>query len=164
MTADPNEVLARTPEEVLHDLELQLPEHPGARGRFVRSVRIGDLVFLAGHGPIREGQPVFLGRIGAELTLEDGQKAARQAALCVLSTLKEELGELSIVNRIAKVLVFVSSSPDFTDQHLVADSASELFQQVFGMEKGTHARSAVGVASLPFNFSVEIELVAQVSR
>jgi enamine deaminase RidA (YjgF/YER057c/UK114 family) len=143
-------------------LDLHLPERPPSTGLFVRTVRTGDIVFLSGHGPIRQGSPVFLGRVGDELTLDDAREAARQAVLCVLASLKEEVGELSRVNRIVKLLVFVSSTPEFVDQHLVADSASELIHQIFGLEKGSHARSAVGVASLPFGFSVEIEMVAEV--
>jgi enamine deaminase RidA (YjgF/YER057c/UK114 family) len=162
MTARPQEAFARTPEQLLDELALELPDLGGATGRFVRCVQTGNVVFVAGHGPVEKGRPVFLGRLGDGMTLEEGRRAAVQSVLGVLATLKDALGELSRIRRIVKVLVFVSSTADFTDQHLVANSASELLESVFGLEKGSHARSAVGVASLPYGFSVEIELVAEV--
>jgi len=109
-----------------------------------------------------KGEVQFTGKVGAEVSVEDGQAAARTCALNALAALKAEVGDLSKIKRIVKAVVFVASAPDFTGQPQVANGASELLGEIFG-EAGKHARSAVGVAALPLNVPVEVELIAEVS-
>lgn len=122
-------------------------------GLFLPSVQTGNLVFVSGHIARRNGQP-WIGRLGETMTLAEGQQAARAVAEDLLKT----LGDLTRVERIVKVMVLVNSAPDFTDQHLVANGASELLIE----RVSEHARSAIGVAQLPYGVCVEIELVAEV--
>lgn len=110
---------------------------------------------------MRDGKPVYTGRVGADLTLEEGYEAARLVMINALAVLKEEIGSLDNVERIVKVLGWVNSAPDFTQQPQVINGASELLEQVFG-ERGRHARSAVSAHTLPFNIAVEIEMIVQV--
>ena len=125
------------------------------------AVRVGDLVFISGQGPTRDGVPVWKGRVGADLTLEEGYEAAKLVMINALAVLKQEIGSLDNVVRIVKVLGWVNSAPDFDRQPMVINGASELLEQVFG-ERGKHARSAVSAHTLPFGFAVEIEMIAQV--
>ena len=150
-----------TPEEYLAQLSIELPrEHPTV-ANYVKVVAVGNLLFVAGHGAFAGGQPIHLGRVGADLSLQEGRDAAEAVMLNVLGSLKAELGELSRVRRFVKLLVFVNSTPDFSDQHLVADGATDLLFRLF-RERGKTARSAVGVAALPLGFAVEIEAVVEV--
>ena len=146
--------------ETLRSLEIALPEATKPVGTFVPFVRTGSLLYLSGHIAKKNGQP-WAGRSGAGSTLEQGRAAARAVALDLLGTMHGALGDLNRVLRLVKLLVLVNSSPEFTEQHLVANGASELLVQVLG-ERGLHARSAVGVAQLPFGSFVEIELIAEV--
>ena len=152
-----------SPERRLVELGLELPEPPPAVGTFVGAVQVGELVFLSGHGPLENNEYQFLGKLGRELDVPDGQRSARLVALNALATLRKEIGSLDRVVRIVKLLVFVNSTPDFAEHHLVANGASDLFAELFAKEHGAHARSAVGVAALPFGISVEIEMVVEVS-
>jgi enamine deaminase RidA (YjgF/YER057c/UK114 family) len=152
-----------TPEERLAELGIELPHAPPPAASYVPWVRTGNLVMTAGQIPVSGGVPVSTGLLGAELTLEQGQAAARQCAINVMAQLKAAVGDLSRITRLVKITVFVASTPDFHEQHLVANGASELLGQVFGDEVGTHARSAVGVAVLPTNVPVEVEAVAEVA-
>ena len=135
------------------------PSKPVAN--YVKAVRTGNLVFLAGHVPARTDGTPFTGRLGQDLSIEQGYDAARQATISMLSTLKVELGTLDRVRRIVKVTGFVNSTPDFPDQPKVINGCSDLLVAVFG-EKGKHARSAVGMVMLPSNYAVEIEMVVEV--
>lgn len=147
-----------TPEESLAQLSIELQhEHPTV-ANYVKVVAVGNLLFLSGHGAFVDGRPTHLGKLGADLSLEEGRAAAADVMLNLLGSLKTELGELTRIQRFVKLLVFVNSTPDFTDQHLVADGATDLLFRLFG-ERGQTARSAVGVASLPLGFAVEIEAV-----
>jgi enamine deaminase RidA (YjgF/YER057c/UK114 family) len=146
-----------TPEERLERLGLLLPEPPPAVARFVNVVRAGDLLFTAGHGPVRDGELVYEGKLGAEVDVETGRLAAALTAANLLASVKAEVGELSRIARVVKLLVMVSSAPDFVRQPEVANAASDLMIQAFGEERGSHARSAVGMAALPFDICVEIE-------
>ena len=148
-----------SPYDRLKELGLSLPEVAAPAAAFVPSVRAGGLVFVSGHIARREGKP-WTGKVGAGVTLEGGQQAARAVALDLLGALHAAVGDLDRVQRIVKLTVLVNSAPDFTDQHLIANGASELFQRVFG-PRGAHARAAFGVAQLPFGACVEIELVAE---
>jgi enamine deaminase RidA (YjgF/YER057c/UK114 family) len=145
----------------LKQLQITLPEHITPAAAFVMTVQSGNLLFVSGHIAKRDGKP-WAGQLGAELATQEGKQAARNAAIDVLSTMHHALGDLNKVQRLVKVLSLVNSSSRFTEQHLVANGASELFLEVFG-EKGKHARSAIGVAQLPLGACFEIELVAEVS-
>lgn len=150
-----------TPEERLKALGLELPVPPKPMAAYVPAVRTGNLVFISGQGPIKDGKPVWTGRVGADLTLEQGREAARLAILNALAILKQEAGSLDNVVRIVKLLGWVNSAPDFYQQPLVINGASELLEQVFG-ERGRHARSAVSAHTLPVDMAVEIEMIAEV--
>ena len=150
------------PEEVLDREGLALPVAHPVVANYVKTVRTGSLLFVSGHGPFVDGKPEHIGKLGAAITVELGREAAQVAMMNILGTLKAELGELSRISRFVKLLVLVNSMPDFAQQHLVADGATDLLVRVFG-DIGRPARSAVGVASLPFDFSVEIEAIVDVS-
>jgi enamine deaminase RidA (YjgF/YER057c/UK114 family) len=147
--------------EKLKALNITLPQPVPPVAAFVPSVRTGNLLFLSGHIAKKDGKP-WTGQLGLNVTTEQGKEATRLIAIDLMGTLQAALGDLNQVKRIVKLLVLVNSSPLFTEQHLVANGASELFAQVFG-DKGTHARSAFGVAQIPFGACVEIEMVAEVS-
>ena len=146
-----------TPEERLEQLGMELPAPPAAVARFVNVVRAGDLLFTAGHGPVRDGEFAFTGKLGAGVDVETGKRAAELTILNVLASVRAEVGELSRISRVVKLLVMVNSAPDFVQQPLVANGASDLIVEAFGEDVGAHARSAVGMAALPFDISVEIE-------
>lgn len=150
-----------TPEERLAELGLTLPEVPKPVAAYVPAVRTGNLVYTSGQVPLVEGKLAATGKLGADLTTEEGAGLARICALNALAALKSEVGDLLRVVRIVKVVVFVASDPAFTDQPKVGNGASELLGEVLG-EAGKHARSAVGVASLPLDAPVEVELIAEV--
>ena len=147
--------------EKLKTLGIRLPElaRPGAV--YVPFVRTGNLVYVSGHIARKEGKP-WVGQLGAGLTTDDGKAAARGIAIELMGTLHAAVGDLDRLSRIVKLLVLVNSAPTFTEQHLVANGASELLVQVFG-DRGPHARSAFGVAQIPLGACVEIELIAEVS-
>jgi enamine deaminase RidA (YjgF/YER057c/UK114 family) len=126
---------------------------------FLPFVRTGNLLFVSGHIAKKEGQP-WAGKLGADLTTTQGKEAAREIAIQLLGTLHAATGDLNQIARIVKLLVLVNSSPSFTEQHLVANGASELLGEIFG-ESGKHARSAFGVAQIPLGACVEIELIAE---
>lgn len=147
--------------EKLQELKIALPVPTAPVAAFVPTVRTGNLLFVSGHIAKREGTS-WAGQLGSDISVDEGRKAARNAAVDLLATLHHELGSLAHVKRIVKLLCFVNSAPQFTDQHLVANGASELLQDVFGKD-GVHARSAVGVAQLPLGSCVEIEVVAEVA-
>lgn len=153
-----------TPEERLAEIGLVLPPVMAPTANYVNAVQTGELLFLAGHNPWEDGEIRITGKVGADCTIADGQRAARLVALNLLSTIKAEVGELSRVARIVKLLVFVNSAPTFTEQHKVADGASELLAAVFDAPVAPHARSAVGMVSLPFDMAVEIEMVVELMR
>ena len=146
--------------EKLQDLDITLPELTAPAAAFLPFVRVGNLLFLSGHIAKMDGKS-WVGQLGRDLTTEQGKDAARAVAIDLLGTLHAALGSLEMVQRVAKLLVLVNSSASFTEQHLVANGASELLVEVFG-EKGKHARAAFGVAQIPFGSCVEIELVAEV--
>jgi len=146
--------------EKLQELEITLPELTAPVAAFLPFVRVGNLLFLSGHIAKMDGKP-WVGQLGGDLTTEQGKDAARAVAIDLLGTLHGALGSLEMVERVVKLLVLVNSSDSFTEQHLVANGASELLVEVFG-DKGKHARAAFGVAQIPFGSCVEIELVAEV--
>jgi enamine deaminase RidA (YjgF/YER057c/UK114 family) len=150
-----------TPEERLEELGLSVPEVAKPVAAYVPAVRSGHHVFTSGQLPMRSGELMYAGKVGAEVSHEEAVEAARQCGLNALAAVRAEVGELSKVTRIVKVVVFVASAPDFTGQPLVANGVSELLGEVFG-DIGQHARSAVGVAVLPLDAPVEVELIVEV--
>ncbi len=150
-----------TPEERLAELGLSVPDVVPPVAAYVPAVRSGGHVYTAGQIPMRDGSLVATGKVGDTATPEQATEAARQCALNALAAIRSVTGTLSGV-RIVKVVVFVASTPDFTGQPAVANGASELLGQVFG-DDGVHARSAVGVAALPLDATVEVEVVAEVT-
>ena len=154
-------VFAQTPEQKLKELNIELFKPTAPMANYVRAVRTGNLIFLAGHGPTRADGTNIQGKVGKDLTIEQGYDAARQTGIALLSTLKSEVGDLSKVKRIVKVLGMVNCTEDFRDQPKVINGFSDLMVAVFG-EKGKHARSAVGMYALPSNISVEIEMIVEV--
>ncbi|MEP7091502.1 MAG: RidA family protein [Nocardioidaceae bacterium] len=150
-----------TPEEKLAEMGLAVPEVATPVAAYLPAVRSGHHVFTSGQLPMREGRLITTGKVGGEVTAEEAVECARQCALNALAAVRAEVGELSAVKRIVKVVAFVASTPDFTGQPGVANGASELFGEVFG-ELGRHARSAVGVPVLPLDAPVEVELVVEV--
>jgi len=145
-------------EALLKQKGIELPEPTKPVANYVTSVRTGNLIFTSGHGPQKH---IPLGKVGKELTLEQGYEAARNVALCLISTLKDALGDLDKIKRIVKLVGFVNCAEDFKDQPKVVNGASDLFVEVFG-DKGKHARSAVGMYQLPGSIPVEIEIIAEV--
>ncbi len=148
--------------ETLRELSITLPEVAAPAAAFLPFVRSGKLLFVSGHIAKKDGQP-WSGQLGGTITTEEGREAARSIAIDLLGTLHVATGDLNQVRRILKLLVLVNSTPAFTEQHLVGNGASELFGQVFG-DAGKHARSAFGVAQIPFGACVEIELIAEVAE
>ena len=144
----------------LKALKISLPAVDPPVAAFVPVVRTGNLVLVSGHIAKEHGKP-WVGKLGLNLTTEQGKEAARGIAIDLLATLHAALGDLNKIKRIVKLLVLVNSAPTFTEQHLVANGASELLVEVFG-DKGPHARSAFGVAQIPLGACVEIELSAEV--
>lgn len=154
---------SQSPEEKLKELDIALftPAKPIAN--YVKTVRTGHLVFTAGHGPGKADGTNIKGRLGDDLTIEEGYEAARVSCIALLSSLKAELGDLNKIKRIVKVTGMVNSTADFYDQPKVINGCSDLLVELFG-EKGKHARSAVGMASLPSNIAVEIEMIVEVEE
>jgi enamine deaminase RidA (YjgF/YER057c/UK114 family) len=146
-----------TPEARLAELGIELPAPNPAVGNYVGAVRVGDVVFVSGHGPYDGTEYVYRGKLGRDLDVATGQEAARLTIVNLLASLKAEIGELDRVQRVVKLLVLVNSDPEFGEQPLVANGASDLLVDVFGPERGRHARSAIGMGALPFGISVEIE-------
>jgi enamine deaminase RidA (YjgF/YER057c/UK114 family) len=150
-----------TPEERLADLGLAIPEVVAPVAAYVPAVRTGGYVYTSGQLPLRDGELMRIGKVGSEVSPEEAYECARQCALNALAAVRSEVGELSAVTRIVKVVGFVASAPGFTAQPQVVNGASELLGQVFG-DSGQHARSAIGVAVLPLDAPVEVELVVEV--
>jgi enamine deaminase RidA (YjgF/YER057c/UK114 family) len=157
------QTLAQTPEEKLKALNIQLPEVKAPVANYVHVVRSGNLLFLSGKGPTDANGNTIKGKVGRDLTVEEGKKATRLVAITQIAVLKNELGDLSRVKRIVKVLGMVQCEDTFTEQPAVMNGFSDLMVEVFG-EKGKHARSAVGMSALPSNIVVEVELIVEVEQ
>lgn len=152
----------RTPEERLAALKIELPPPPKPVATYVPAVRVGHLLYVSGHGPAKSDGTLIRGKVGADLSLEQGNEAARVVGLNVLSTIRDTLGTLDKVVRLIKTVGMVNATPDFTEQPQVVNGFSDLMVEVFGPSAGKGARSAVGMGSLPGNIAVEIESVWQV--
>ena len=146
-----------TIDERLADLGIELPPVPAPVGNYVHAVRTGNLLYLSGKGPGN-----VIGKVGGGISVEDAYRHARETGLILIAVMRQELGSLDRVNRIVKVLGMVNAVPDFAQQPKVINGCSDLFVDVFG-EKGRHARSAVGMGSLPGGIPVEIEVIVEIA-
>jgi enamine deaminase RidA (YjgF/YER057c/UK114 family) len=150
-----------TPEERLAEMGLSVPEVAKPVAAYIPAVRSGNHVFTSGQLPMRDGQLMLTGKVGGEVSQDEAVECARQCGLNALAAVRAEIGDLSAIKRIVKVVAFVASTPDFTGQPLVANGVSELLGEVFG-EVGRHSRSAVGVSVLPLDAPVEVELIVEI--
>ena len=148
-------------EKRLKELGISLPAAPKPVANYVPCVRVGNLLFVSGHGPYSDGKTVVLGKLGKDLTVEEGYQTARNVALNALASIKDALGDLDKVRRVVKLLGMVNCTEDFKDQPKVINGGSDLLVEIFG-EAGKHARSAVGMQSLPNGIPVEIEMILEV--
>lgn len=148
-----------TIDERLHQLGIVLPKVFPPAGNYLGCVIIGTTIHVGGHGPV-DGETVIRGKVGGDLTIDDGRRAARMTALSILATLRSELGDLDRIARIVKVFGMVNVAPGFDRTPTVIDGCSDLLVEIFG-HRGRHTRSAVGLAELPFGIAVEIELIAE---
>jgi enamine deaminase RidA (YjgF/YER057c/UK114 family) len=146
----------------LAELKLDLPPAPKPVAVYKSLVIVDRLAYVSGHGPLKPDKSLIVGRVGAELSLEEGQAAARQVGLAILATLRSELGSLDRVKRVIKTLGMVNSAPNFLDHPKVINGCSELFAEIWG-ENGIGARSAVGLGPLPGNIAVEIEVIFELA-
>ena len=145
-------------EERAKSIGVKIPQAATPVGAYLLAVHSGTLLFTAGQGPVKDGVPVFKGKVGQDITVEDAYEAAKLAALNCLAAAKSALGTLDRIERVVKVNGYVNSAPGFTEQAKVMNGASDLLAQIFG-EKGRHARTSVGVSELPLNIAVEVDLV-----
>jgi enamine deaminase RidA (YjgF/YER057c/UK114 family) len=151
-----------TPERRLAELGLELPPAPKPIGTYVPAVQVGNLLYLSGLGPRRSDGTMVQGKVGTDLTIEQGREAARLVGLNMLANIRAALGSLDRVERIVKTLGMVNLAPDFDQHPKVIDGYADLFVEVFGPERGRGARSAVGMAALPNRIAVEVETIVQV--
>ncbi len=156
-----NGLMANSPESRIAEMELELPAAASPVANYVPSVRVGNLVFLAGHIPRDSAGELMTGKVGTDVSLAEGQAAAKHTALALLATLRQELGTLDKVKLIVRVEGFVNCPPDFTQQSAVINGCSDLLIEVFG-DAGRHARMAIGAGSLPLDVSVEIAMIVEV--
>jgi enamine deaminase RidA (YjgF/YER057c/UK114 family) len=154
--------MGETIEKRLSDLGVTLPAAAAPAANYVPFMRTGNLVFTAGQLPLKDGKLQVTGLLGRDVDTAAGKEAAKLCAINVLAQAKAAIGDLENIRRLVKITVFVASTPDFTEQHLVANGASDFLVAVLG-EPGKHARAAVGTASLPLNAAVEVEAVIEVA-
>jgi enamine deaminase RidA (YjgF/YER057c/UK114 family) len=147
----------------LQDLGIQLPAAPTPFGTYVETIQTGNLLFFSGMLPVVDHKPKYIGRLGKELDIEAGRDAAYTAALSVLAAAKKHLGSLDRVTRVVRLGVFIATFGDFFDQPKVADAVSDLFRDVFGIEK-TSVRLIIGVASLPLGVPIELDVIFEVAQ
>lgn len=152
----------KTPEEKLKDLGITLLEETVPRSNYVKTVQVGKTLYLAGHLPLREDRSIIKGKLGKNLSIEDGYHASRRAGINMISTLKHALGDLSRVKKIVRLYGMVNATQDFVDHPKVINGASDVFVEVFGEKVGKHTRAAVGMASLPVDMAVELELIVEI--
>ena len=148
-----------TADQRFEKLGLTLPPAPKPAGVYKPLLQVGNLVYVSGHGPVKEEGTLMTGRVGKDLTMEAGKAAAQQVGLAILATLKANLGSFNRIRRVVKVLGMVNCNPDFGRQPFVINGCSELFAKVWGEDNGIGVRSAVGMGSLPDNIPVEIEAI-----
>jgi enamine deaminase RidA (YjgF/YER057c/UK114 family) len=155
--------MASSPEARIQELHLTLPAPPKPVAKYKTAVLVGNLLHVSGHGPLKPDGKLIEGRIGADLTLQQGIEAARVTGIAILSTVRHTLGSLDKVKRLVKTLGMVNCTPEFKDQPRVINGFSELMAEVFGEDAGVGARSAVGMGSLPSNIAVEVECIFEVA-
>ncbi len=148
-------------EDTLADLGFSLPEAPKPIAEYVPAKRIGDMVYVSGQGPIRDGRPTCIGRVGKDVTAEQAYKAAQLCVLNGLAAIKQLVGSLDCISQIVSIRGFVNSADEFHDQPQVVNGASNLLVRVFG-DRGRHARAALGTSVLPGNISVEVEMIVSI--
>lgn len=148
-----------TADEKFETLGLTLPPPPAPKGVYKPILVIGKEAYVSGHGPVRTNGTLIMGKVGSDLTIEEGKLAAQQVGLTILSTLKTNLGSLDRIDRVVKILGMVNGAPDFGQHPYVINGCSELFAAIWGEEKGIGVRSAVGMGTLPEDISVEIEVL-----
>lgn len=148
-------------EERIRELGYELPNAPKPVASYVPITKVGNLLFISGQGATKDGETVMKGHIGAELTIQDGYKAAELCAINAISVLRDEIGDLDKVKKIIKVLGFVNSAPGFDKQPLVINGFSDFIEKIFG-ENGKHARSAISANELPFGTPVEVEMIVEI--
>jgi enamine deaminase RidA (YjgF/YER057c/UK114 family) len=151
---------AQTAEQKLHQLGIQLPQIQGSIGSYVDIVRVGNLVYLSGRGPLKADGKYITGKVGQDLTTDEGYQAARLVAINQLGVLKNSFGNLETIKRIVKVNGYVNTDDSFTEQSKVMNGFSDLLIAVFG-EQGKHARTSVGVFTLPQNMAIEVEMIIE---
>ena len=151
-----------SPEKKLKELGIELPESPTPIGSYIPALRTGNLVFLSGILPLRQGKLIKQGKVGKDLGLDEAREEARTATINALSVLKAHIGSLDKIKRCIKITGYVASDPDFVEQPKVLNAASDLLFEIFG-EKGRHVRAAVGVNVLPLNAPLEIDFIFEVS-
>ena len=149
-------------EKRLIELKISLPQPPKPQANYIPTVQVGNLLFVSGHGPYNDGKTILTGKLGKEMTTEDGYKTARNVALNCLASIRAALGDLNRVKRVVKLLGMVNCTEDFKETPRVINGASDLLVEIFG-EAGKHARSAVGMQSLPNGMPVEIEMILEVA-
>jgi len=153
-------LFAQTPEQKIKQLEIELPQIPESLGSYQDMVKVGDLVFLSGKGPFKADGKYITGKVGQDLTANEGYQAARLSAINQLAILKQTFGSLNKIKRIIKVNGYVHTADSFTEQSKVMNGFSDLLIEVFG-EQGRHARTSVGVFTLPQNMAVEVEMIVE---
>ena len=154
--------MASTPETRVQELHLTFPPAPKPVAKYKTALRVGNFLYVSGHGPLKEDKTQITGKVGKDLNLEEGKAAARQVGLAVLATVKATLGSLDNVVRLVKTLGLVNCTDDFGQQPQVINGFSELMAAVFGEDHGVGTRSAVGTNALPGNISVEVECLFEV--
>ena len=147
----------------LEELNLELPPAPKPAGVYKPVVQSGNMLYVSGHGPLKADGTLITGKVGSDLTQEEGYQAARQTGLAILASLKSYLGSLDKISKVVKSLGMVNCTPDFEQHPAVINGYSDLLKEVFGEENGVAARSAVGMGSLPGNISVEIEVILELN-
>lgn len=154
--------MASSAEKRVQELHLILPPAPKPVAVYKTAVKIGNMLYVSGHGPLKADKTMILGRVGQDLNLDQGKEAARQVGLAILATVRDTLGSLDKVKRLVKTLGWVNCTTDFTDQPKVINGFSELMKDVFGEEAGVGARSAVSAHTLPGGIAVEVECIFEV--
>ena len=163
MFAAQYKIHAQSAEQKLVQLGITLAQASKPIANYVKAVRSGNLIFLAGHGPIKADGSYMIGKVGKDVDAEEGIKAARLTAIALLGTLKNEIGSLDKVKRIVKVTGWINCVDDFVDQPKVMNGCSDLLVEIFG-DKGRHARSSLGTNALPLNTTVEIEMIVEIAE
>lgn len=154
--------MASSPEKRIQELHLTLPPAPKPVAVYKTAVKVGNMLYVSGHGPLKADKTMITGRVGQDLTLDQGKDAARQVGLAILATVRDVLGSLDKVTRLVKTLGWVNCTTEFTDQPKVINGFSELMKDVFGQDAGVGARSAVSAHTLPGGIAVEVECIFEV--